>query len=133
MTANVKIATALTDEGAQSINKRIKQVGISHSINAPGATLTWNTETENSSQLINYVFAKPIQWVSVAGAVNWTNVNGLQVIFIASGYFFYPQDVAGTGIFIGGTLTGAVNGLVVNGFTLGYWPTTPMRSNPLSA
>lgn len=128
--ANIKIATALTDDGDPINDKRALRVTVSHSLGSGVSMLTWSQETENGSNSVQYTFAKTINWTSQYGPFQFVNAAGQVINFTSGGYLFKSlgDGISGTGIYQGGTLTGSVVGLTLNAINVEWTPATPMRN-----
>ncbi len=114
---SVLLQTALSDNNSPYMGKRALRCAISI-FSTVFATVTVAIDTENGSIPQNFSTGIPVQWVNNANQpVQWQN-NALQnVNWVTAGFLYQRLPAAGTGIFLGmslsGTFTGTLNGLVL--------------------
>jgi len=125
----VRVSTALTDIDQPWIQKRAIRAGISQSSKTLQTSLTWVQESENSATPLMFNIIKPIVWINNSGGIiTFTDTGGGALQFTSGGYKFVPLQVQNSGLYMGGTLTGAVLSMTINSFVVEYEAGTPMRS-----
>jgi hypothetical protein len=124
----IRISTALTEDKDPSTNKRAYRAGVSHILGSSNPMATFTLESENFATATTYMFTKVIQFASKFGLLTFTNSLGQAINFTTGGYLFQPLQVAGTGIYLGCTLTGTFTGITLTGIVIEYAPDVPMRS-----
>lgn len=121
-TINVSILlrTALTSDDNYVMNKKLKRSGISLT-SQTAQTVTMTVDTENNSISYTFTASSTITWINNNGqTVQWVNNSAQAVNFITGGFRFPYQSTEGYGKFIGNTVTGSVQGLVINGIVDEY-------------
>jgi hypothetical protein len=126
---SIRVSTSLTEDRDPMTNKRALRSAISHFVGSGAPMLTWSLESDNGAVQYPYTFAKTLQFVSKFGPITFTNSLGQPINFTAGGYLFKPLPSAGSGVYLGGTLTGIVAGITLTGIVIEYQPDVPMRSS----
>jgi hypothetical protein len=122
------IRTALWDDGKPMLGKRGIRVGIAQSTTESG-TMTITTDSENDQFTDQYTLANPVTWRNALNQiVTWTNA-ALQIVqFVSAGFFFQDKQFAGSGIYLGVSLTGSFKNFHLNSIVIEWTPATLMRS-----
>jgi hypothetical protein len=127
---SILLRTALSHHGKPHMAKRIMQVATAQNSTTTGS-MVMTVDTENGSQNANYNVAFPVTWTTAVGAiVTWVNQFAQAVTFSGTGFLFQRKPAAGTGIYLGLTLSGTfASGYAFNNAIIEYQDATVMASN----
>ena len=91
--------------------------------------MTITTDSENDQFTDQYTLANPVTWRNALNQiVTWTNA-ALQIVqFVSAGFFFQDKQFAGSGIYLGVSLTGSFKNFHLNSIVIEWTPATLMRS-----
>jgi hypothetical protein len=127
-TLNILVRTALSEDRKPYMNKRGIRCSVAQSSPIAG-TITLMNDTESTSITDQYSTAVSIVWLNASGGVvTWVNAASGLVTFIAAGFKYQPRQFAGTGIYLGLTLTGSFQKFILNSIIVEYEDGTVMRS-----
>lgn len=112
--------TALSDNNEPHMGKRAMQCAVSLN-SSTLTTVNLTVDTENGSQPFPFQSGSMVSWVNNLGQpVQWQN-NALQnVNWFSVGFLYQRSKAAGTGVYLGMSITGSFAGLVLNGLVLEY-------------
>lgn len=126
----VLLRTALADHQKPYLQKRAIRWGVGQNVvGVNNVTLT--VDSESGSTTNTYMAVLPVVWLNAAQqVVTWINAIAQVVIWVGSGFFWRHGQAAGTGLFLGLTLSGTFTGLSFQQFVIEYQEATLMRSRP---
>lgn len=128
----MRLETALTDDGEPWQQKRATRAGVSQTAVATGSSMTYVQESENDALPYPFETVSAMIFVNSSGQVmTFLNSSGQAMVFLGQGYEWEIPGVGGvqsTGLYIGCSIIGPAQGMVINSIVIEYQPTTPMRS-----
>lgn len=124
----ILLKTALSHHSKPHMGKRALRAATVQTSNSSGA-MTMTIDTENGTVNENYSVAFPITWLNALGQiVTWLNALGQLVTFSGTGFLFQRTPAAGTGIYLGLTLSGTFSTYAFNNAIIEYQDGTAMTS-----
>jgi hypothetical protein len=124
----VLLQTALAHHGKPHMGKRAIRAATAQS-STSGGPVTMTIDTENGSLNENYNLSGPVTWINAFGqVVNWINALAQQVIFTTTGFVFQRTTAAGTGIYLGLTISGNFVNFSFNNGIIEYQDATVLAS-----
>jgi hypothetical protein len=133
----VTLRTAMSEHKKPMLGKRVLRFGVGQNIVGP-MNVSGSIDTEVGSQGIAYTAALIITWINNIGqVVTWLNSNPSPVTFSGSGFDFVRGRAAGSGIYLGFSLSGIFQAtgdlttapLSFNSFIIEYQDATFMASD----
>ena len=129
----VRLSTSLSEDSYPQVQKMAVRAAISQSSIPLTSMMTWTQESEATSVSVSWQPGLPLVFTNGAGGqIFFTNAGGGVIVFTVSGYQFQPLQVSGTGIYLGGTITGMAQGMTINNMVIEYRPGVAMRSTNLT-
>ena len=127
---NIRLSTALDAAGFPQVQKQTVRASVSQSSDGLPTVMTWSTDTENGSAPVTFQPAAAILFTNSDGdVIDFTNSAGDVITFSTVGYSYQRFLAVGTGIYIGGTITGLAKRMVINNIVIEYKVGAVMRSS----
>jgi hypothetical protein len=124
---SVLLRTALSHHGKPFMGKKALQAATAQTGSFSNVTMT--IDTENGSVNANYTMSFAVTWLNALGLpVTWVNALGQLVTFSGAGFLFQRTTAAGTGIYLGLTLSGTFTNYAFNNGIISYQDTTALAS-----
>lgn len=125
---SIRLQTALAHHNKPHMGKRALRAAIAQSIVSTG-TVNLTIDTENGAVPEPYNASIPVIWLNALGQiVQWLNALNQLVTFSGSGFLFQRTPAAGTGIYLGLTITGSFYGYSFNNGIIEYQDATVLAS-----
>ena len=124
------LRTAMSHHGKKFMEKKVLRYAIAHQAQSIGQ-VNGSIDTENGSQTFTYQFAVQVTWVNAAGQpVQFVNSSNAAVNFVGVGFLFERGQAAGSGVYIGMSLSGTFSGFAINSLFIEYQDRTVLVSRP---
>jgi hypothetical protein len=124
---SVILRTALSHHGKPQMGKKALRAATAQIGSFSNVTMT--IDTENGSINANYTMSFAVIWLNALGqVVTWLNALNQLVTFSGSGFLFQRTPAAGTGIYLGLTLTGSFSSYSFNNGIIEFQETSVLAS-----